>query len=127
MRDLDGVKLNDVGRLVTLAGGAEVELDLGPTGRTVVRGTLACPTGALPHIVVVRLSPRRDAPLPWADNYRGGFAVDGRFEVPGIDAGTWSLQTSTKLDDGTHVSGWTTLQVAADGVVDVTLTLAPRP
>ena len=91
-----------------------------------MRGTLSCTSGALPHVVVVHLSGRHEQAVPFADGTRSCFAVDGRFEITGVEPGPCAMYATSERSEGSPVTGSVLLQVPADGVVEAALTLAPR-
>jgi hypothetical protein len=92
-RRREGVRANDLLRLVQLERDEALAVDLAPEGRAIVRGRIEF-EGSLPELLAVRFLPE-DRPNPdedpqairWARRARATFAEHGRFELHDLEAG----------------------------------------
>ena len=80
----------------------------------------------LPDVVPVYLHPRRETAARWADGLRGGFAVNGRYEIPHVEAGGWTVMATPVTDDGSIPMGSTVIEVPAEGSIEANVVIEPR-
>jgi hypothetical protein len=82
----EGGSIFDLARSITIAEPREHALELRPTGTGRIAGTVRS-SGPLPRMTVSAF--RRDGGP--ASTPRGGLALDGTFELEGLEAGRWTL------------------------------------
>ena len=72
------------------------------------------------------LMPRREPMSRWADGLRGGFAVNGAFEIAHLEPGTYVVFANATLPDGSTPYGSASVEIPAEGEVEIALTLEQR-
>ena len=61
------------------------------------------------------------------DGTRGAFAVNGSFEVLGLEAGSWTVAAYRHSAGGKSITGHTTVEVPGEGTVEAHVVMqAPR-
>jgi len=126
MRELAEIRTRDLWQLVILGNGSVEAIDLAPRGAATLHGQLEA-RGKLPDVVeiVILESLTPDSPLPRRG--RGGFAVNGAFELTGIEAGFYSVGAFPVLPDGTGSSSLISrVEIRAASAAEVSLAV-PAP
>ena len=80
----------------------------------------------IPAVVPVCLVPRRETAARWADGLRGGFAVNGRYEVTHLEPGTWTVIATPVTADGSIPLGSTVIEIPAEGTIEANVLIEPR-
>lgn len=126
MREMEGQRTSDLQRLVVLQEGVN-RLDLRPRGATTLRGTVTQEDGSARPVAALYVY-QRGRNLPgFNDGTRGAFAVNGSFEVLGLEAGSWTVAAYRHSAGGKSITGHTTVEVPGEGTVEAHVVMqAPR-
>ncbi|MSR62073.1 MAG: hypothetical protein EXS08_06485 [Planctomycetes bacterium] len=139
-----GLEVLDLETRLTLAEGERRELELGPSGRATLTGSIElnampppgsktttlgygtppAPLSEMPALVVVQLlrSGGEEFQEPLPSGRRGCFARDGRFSFEGVEGGEWSVEVELVSGD-THVMLGGEVHVPVEGTAEIALKL----
>ena len=109
-------------RLVEVEDGRTLEVELRPTGRATVTGTIEF-DGVLPDTIRVELRPPQPSGQ-WVSKVTYAGVRAGSFRAPFLEAGEWGVSVFFIDEDGRMVTGGTKVQVPEEGTVDVRFALA---